>query len=67
MQVIYYVIVAREMVWQWYYDKNNGKCFRELLGMDAYRFIESLSKPGDQISVGSDVQLIESGPDQQNR
>lgn len=61
MQVIYYVVVAREMVWQWYYDQNNGKCFRELLGMDAYRFIENLAKPGDQIPTEGDIQMIESG------
>ncbi|WP_149243551.1 hypothetical protein [Dyadobacter sp. 32] len=37
---INYIIVASDMVWQWYYDEHGTKNFRELLGREAMQFIE---------------------------
>lgn len=51
MKETYYVIVAPQMVWQWYYDENGGKCFRELLGTDAAGFIASVSNAGNENDV----------------
>jgi hypothetical protein len=38
-----FVIVSKEMVWQFYYDESGSKYFRELTGRDARKFIESRS------------------------
>lgn len=40
MTSINYIIVASDMVWQWYYDEHGTKNFRELLGREAMQFIE---------------------------
>jgi hypothetical protein len=40
---IQYVIVHEEMVWQFYFDELGSKYFRELLGMEARKFIKSIS------------------------
>ncbi|GLU53476.1 hypothetical protein [Dyadobacter frigoris] len=40
--VLHYVIVTEKMVWQFYYDEYGSKHFRELLGDEARKFIESI-------------------------
>jgi hypothetical protein len=42
MEELNYVIVSPEMVWQWYYDSNRSKHFKELLGKEAQTFIQLL-------------------------
>lgn len=42
MKELNYRIIAPEMVWQWYYDENKEKHFRELLGKDAQKFIQMI-------------------------
>jgi hypothetical protein len=42
MKELNYLIISRDMVWQWYYDPCRGKHFRELLGKDAQLFIRIL-------------------------
>ena len=42
MEELNYIIISPEMVWQWYYDENRGKHFKELLGQDARTFIKLL-------------------------
>jgi hypothetical protein len=40
---IHYIIVHEEMIWQYYFDESGSKYFRELLGMEARKFVRSLS------------------------
>lgn len=47
MKELNYLIVSKEMVWQWYYDSCNGKHFRELIGKDALLFIQILESGRD--------------------
>ncbi|REA57042.1 hypothetical protein DSL64_24825 [Dyadobacter luteus] len=39
---LHYYISGNGLVWQWYYDENRGKHFKELLGQDARTFIKLL-------------------------
>jgi len=42
MKELNYIIISRDMVWQWYYDPCKGKHFRELLGKEAQLFVRIL-------------------------
>jgi hypothetical protein len=42
MKELNYLIISRDMVWQWYYDPCKGKHFRELLGKEAQLFVRIL-------------------------
>ncbi len=47
IQELNYIIVSREMVWQWYYDTLHGKHFRELIGPQATQFINKIESGED--------------------
>ena len=47
MEELNYLIVAPEMVWQWYYDENGAKHFKELLGREAQFFVKILNTKKD--------------------
>jgi len=47
MEELNYIIVAPDMVWQWYYDKSGTKHFKELLGRDAQFFVKILTTKKD--------------------
>jgi len=42
MKELNYIIISRDMVWQWYYDPCKGKHYRELLGKEAQLFVRIL-------------------------
>lgn len=50
MKELNYLIISRDMVWQWYYDPFNGKHFKELLGKEANLFVRML-ETGKEIYI----------------